>query len=118
MSGRSGEYLEWFAGPDTGVSSKVIWLTMMRMPVQLLGPGLPEPPQDPSDFGRCYRLLNRFPEWRQRLPEVAALYPRWVPMVREWDKLTEMYEAVLASGAKTAPEMFDLMQKLVKEGWG
>ena len=115
MSGRSDEYLEWFAGPDTGVSSKVIWLVMMGMPVQLLGPGLPDPPQDPSDFGRCYRLLNRFPEWRQRLPEVVEKYPRWGPMVREWPKLTEMYEAAVASESGDAPEMFKLMQKL--NGW-
>jgi hypothetical protein len=116
MSGRSDEYLEWFAGTDTGVSSKVIWLVMMGMSVQLLGPGWPAPPQDPSDFGRCYRLLNRFPEWRQRLPEVAEKYPEWGPMVRGWEKLTEMYEHALEVQAQKAPEMYDLMQELLEEG--
>jgi hypothetical protein len=116
MSERHDEYLAWFAGTDIGISSKVIWLTMMGMPMQLLGWPRPSPPQDPSDFGRCYRLLNRFPEWRQRLPEVAEKYPAWRPMIREWEKLTEMYEHALEVQAQKAPEMYDLMQELLEEG--
>ena len=57
-------------------------------------------PSDPDDFGRCYRLLAKFPEWRQRMPEVAAQYPKWGPMVAAWDELTELYEQCCDEGGE------------------
>lgn len=78
---------QWIAGQDTGLSSINIWAVMMGVRT-----GRPYTPADGADFGRCYRLLQIIPEWRERLPEVAAKYPTWGPMVREWDRLTEIYE--------------------------
>ena len=72
--------IEWIAGDDTGLSSKTIWCVMMGVPC-----GQPSIPYDDGDFGRCYRLLEKFPAWRKRLHEVAAAHPRWDYTVKIWD---------------------------------
>jgi hypothetical protein len=99
----------WIAGPDTGMSSKTIWCVMM-------GAYCREPytPADPSDFGRCYRLLKAFPEWRERMPEVAVKHPEWGPLVREWAALTALYEEELPKDR--APKLYARMQELNEEG--
>lgn len=96
--------IEWITGYDTGKSSKNIWSVMMGQ--------VPEEhniPYDADDFGRCYRLLERIPEWKPRMKEMEVI-PLWCPFVREWDKLTEMYES------EQRKEMYDVMCPLVDEG--
>lgn len=79
--------LEWLMSDDTGMSSQTIFSVMTRTKSRLpYGT-----PLDADDFGRCHRLLNKFPEWRERLNEVALLLPEWGPLVREWSRLTELY---------------------------
>jgi hypothetical protein len=73
-------------------------------------------PADPSDFGRCYRLLKHFPEWRLRLLEVVARYPEWCALVREWDALTELYEEEIKRPDRCAPKLYDRMKDLIDEG--
>ena len=85
----------WIVGGDTGVSSKTIWAVMMGTTDALDWPGTP---MDSGDFGRCYRLLALFPEWRPRLPEVAAKFPEWGPLVTAWDELTALYESTTPPG--------------------
>lgn len=118
-----GKAIEWLLGNDTGVSSETILAVMvgnveagevdssgMRFGV----------PHDPSDFGRCHRLLEIFPEWRARLGEMEEIFPEWKPLVREWAKLTKLYLRDLPTGR--CPELYDRMQELRKEslaeaGW-
>jgi hypothetical protein len=98
----------WLRGGDTGTSS----ITLCRV-LAGVGPVDREGwPHDPDDFGRCYRFLKLFPHLRPRLPEVAARYPGtpWVAYVREWDRLTELYEEELPRGL--APRLYALMQQL------
>ena len=75
-------------------------------------------PHDPSDFGRCYRLLQLAPEWTARLEEVAQAYPAWEPFVREWDKLTAMYEQLIVTGCELPSDsaLYETMQQLEKKG--
>lgn len=82
--------LTWLNGTDTGLSSKAIYAVMMDC-VNSYG----DTPRDSDDFGRCYRLLQKFPDWKARMPEVATAYPKtaWPAIVAIWDKLTEYYEA-------------------------
>lgn len=115
--------LSWIVGDDTGISSRTIWSVMMG--VEYNGISGPRPPADPSDFGRCYRLLKLIPEWRGRLREVAERYPIWGPMVEAWDELERMYEAALATGKNVSDEsrrMYERMKQLedagrVADGW-
>jgi hypothetical protein len=106
--------VDWAQGRDTGISSGTIYSV-------LTGRGSPcrghDIPHDPSDFGRCYRLLALFPEWRPQLYLVAKAYPAWKPFVREWDKLTAMYEDAL-NDTPAGAWMYRWMQELEKEGQG
>ena len=104
----------WLLSGDTGTSSKTIFSVMTGMTGrELFDRDIPDIPYDPSDFGRCHRLLKRFPEYRARLPEVAAKYPEWEPFVREWDRMTALYVRDEPTGKND--ELYDLMQKLVDE---
>lgn len=98
----------WLAGSDTGSSSITIWAVMTghRRPRD----HVPSEPHDAADFGRCHRLLKLFPAWRERLPEVSALYPEWVPLVDAWDELTALYLEELPSGR--APRLYARMVEL------
>lgn len=86
---------DWLHGHDTGTSSLTIYTVMTGQRVERTSY-----PLDPDDFGRCYRLLKLFPEWRLRLAEVAARFKEWRPLVREWTRLTALYENDLALDAE------------------
>lgn len=83
---------EWIVGRDVGTSSKTIWAVMVGVDVKDTESWNWGVPLDADDFGRCYRLLVLFPQWRERLPEVAAIFPAWGPLVEHWEKLSLLYE--------------------------
>jgi hypothetical protein len=112
---------EWIVSEDVGVSSRTIWAVLMGLfHKPLTGPekqksgGRWDVPHDPSDFGRCHRMFQHIPAWKGRLNEVAAVFPAWEPMVREWDRMAEIYERDLESGK--SPELYELMCSLEVEG--
>lgn len=113
-SAAGDEELAWLRSTDTGTSSLTIFAALSRgaHPVPLAGG--PDVPYDPDDFGRCHRLLERFPAWRPRLIEVSRRHPAWAPFVREWARMTEVYERDLPSGGSA--ELYALMTELVEEG--
>ena len=102
---------DWLKQGDTGISSLTIYSVMTGEDV--LGSFGPDVPHDPSDFGRCYRLLKLHPEWVARLPELAQKYPAWTALVREWPRMTELYERDLETGK--SEELHELMGKLRQE---
>ena len=99
---------EWAAGRDTGISSLTIYHVMTGNPIRDYWYSTPS---DPSDFGRCYRLLKLFPQWKPRLQEVAVRFPEWKNLVSEWDALEKMYERELATPDPTYP-MYRRMKEL------
>jgi hypothetical protein len=108
--------LRWVVGGDTGSSSLAIWAAYMDVPEYESG-FHGAVPWDPSDFGRCHRLLMLLPvpERKIALDKTAKAYPRWVPMVREWDKLTALFTAKDGSTGTEYPELYDLLHKLRRE---
>jgi hypothetical protein len=76
---------EWLASGDTGSSSKAIMLW--------LSAGVKESewgastPSDPSDLGRCLRLLDRMPEWKARMPEMAGAGGLWPTFAERWSEI-------------------------------
>jgi hypothetical protein len=104
---------EWREGRDTGVSSQTIYSVFMGERPPTYGADVP---QDPEDFGRCYRLLSIAPDWRKNLHKVAEKYPEWGPLVREWDVLTAQYEYELKNGSKPDYKLYHQMQELIAEG--
>ena len=108
---------QWIINGEVGTSSKTIWAVMMDAVLPSRKDSWDySVPHDPDDFGRCWKLLALFPEWKCRLTEVAVQFPAWVGFVREWDKLTAMYEALLAEDKHYSHEMYDFMEKLEDEG--
>ena len=104
----------WIVGRDTGISSRTIWAVMMHAVPRVHHPFDFNVPQDPADFGRCYRLLHYFPEWRKRLFEVGEKFPEWKPMIREWDILESIFERDAPTGK--SDDLFYRLQELIKEG--
>lgn len=105
--------INWLLSGDSGISSKTICAVMTGSKMEDPGPDIP---YDPSDFGRCYRLLALFPEWRERLGEVAEKFPMWGPMVKAWDELTTLYEEEVLNEDGKAPRLYARMQALIDEG--
>lgn len=88
--------IEWLIGEDTGISSIAILSVMTGCRVdEEFDTSVP---QDIGDFGRCYRLLQIFPAWKERLHEVSDKYPHWEPIVESWPALTNLYEQRGRSG--------------------
>lgn len=106
--------LAWRFGTDTGESSLTLFHALSMHPQSLPPSFEPSIPNDPDDFGRCYRLLQRFPDWRERLQEVSARYPLWAPMVDAWDELSMLWEAEYPTGH--CPKLYGRMKQLVEEG--
>lgn len=102
--------MEWIISWDTGISSKTIWMIMTGKTVNDYG----SPPRDPSDFGRCYRLLEKFTEWKPRLSEVSARFTTWEPYIAAWPELTALYEEELPQG--TAPKLYARLKQLEEQG--
>lgn len=86
---------EWLRSWDTGLSSKTIFSVFA--PGHGAG-GAGDLPHDSDDFGRCYRLLRAFPDWRQDLHRVSERFPAWVQLVMRWAEIEAAYEAELAAG--------------------
>lgn len=105
----------WPDSDDTGMSSKAIYRHMRNGPAfaaDFRSGGVPHP-LDPSDFGRCYRLLNLAPDWRARITEMAQHGPEWAALSGAWDELTALYEEELPHG--TAPRLYARMKALLDQ---
>lgn len=101
---------DWARGRDTGISSATIYTVVTgNAPIYEHF----DVPHDCDDFGRCYRFLKLFPEYRPRLPEVALRFPEWSRLVENWDELTRLYEAALESDQGRA--LYDRLQQLIGE---
>lgn len=80
----------WLQGTHRGASSEAIVFALTEKVARPFAAGRNgDTPHDAGDFGRCERLLDLFPDWRARLPEVAAKFPNghWPKLVPEWENL-------------------------------
>lgn len=103
----------WLANGETGMSSKTMvgcFMNYTNYPINH--------PYDPSDFGRCYKLLQVIPEWKSNLymRKLKKLSIPWKNLYQNWEKLTEMYEENEKKEWQTYKEigMFEFMQTLIK----
>jgi hypothetical protein len=104
--------IDWLLSDDTGVSSKTICAVMTGAAALSFGA---DTPSDPDDFGRCYRLLKHFPEWRARMPEVAKKHPKFGPMVEAWDELTALYEQLCWPDGKYTRASYEKNKEVAKK---
>jgi hypothetical protein len=99
--------LAWFAGDDTGLSSK----HMAAVAGGLKGNG--RTPADPDDLGRCLRLVEAVPEVREHFPAIAASTEQWGAVITHWDELEALYRKE-SRGLRyfNAPKTYDRMKAL------
>lgn len=90
----------WIVSRDTGASSKALWAVMMGQKSD------GSYPHDGSDIGRCFRLLDAVPEWRARLPEMAAVSAYWAALVKNWDELEGLHR-------EPGPALYRRMRQLL-----
>ena len=103
------DVLDWMTGGDTGMSSKEIAMHMTT------GQADRSYPLDPADLGRCLRLLERFPEWRPRIGEMAKYGPVWARYVERWDEMAQSMADEVGidwSKGRSAPRTYDLMHEI------
>lgn len=102
---------EWFLSDDTGMSSKTIAAFMCGADLsKCYWVGAPS---DPSDLGRCLRLLERFPEWKPRMPEMASVNKQWAKIIPYWDAAAALMAAEVGidwSKGKKAPQTYAFMK--------
>lgn len=98
--------IDWAGGGNVGVSSNTILYAITGKSVYSKSRDVP---YDGADLRRCIELLEDIPELKEHLHMVAEEYPIWIPFVREWDTLVDMYYEDFAS-------LRELIQKLIKEG--
>lgn len=76
--------IDWATGDDNGTSSEYLCRYMVGLePNKTWGKSHP---YDQADRGRCIRLLNRNPEWWDRLDELAEVSEGWkeqIPLIRK-----------------------------------
>lgn len=99
-------YLSWEKCRDTGLSS----LAIMRHAQHAVA-GPTDHPLDPSDFGRCYRLVKRFPDACRGVRALSLRSKKWLALGNHWDELTALYEEELPSGVGT--KLYERMQALL-----
>lgn len=87
------EILEWTSKGNIGVSSNTILFAITGKSVYGNSRDIPG---DWSDFNRCLTLYNSVKVVRDNLELVTKIYPKWIPIIREWEKLTELH--LLADG--------------------
>lgn len=104
----------WIVNGETGLSSKAIYGACMGVKgIQA------HHPCDPSDFSRCYKLLQAIPEWKSSsyMKHIANLSPAWRKLVENWDELTEMYEQNVREEWKNYKQigMYEFMQEIIEK---
>lgn len=102
---------EWLVSDDTGASSKAIAAVMLGADPAVVGARVGGTwPRDPSDFGRCVRLVRHVWGGAQHLEKMREVHPKWNAVVDNWDEWCELYDKG-ANGITTAgPDLFKLMK--------
>jgi len=116
MSEEAKKIMEWLMSDDTGLSSVSICAHMTGAKT-MQGRRYPS---DPSDLGRCLRLLERFPEWESRINEMAVYGTGWIGLVKHWDKISAMMKEEVGINwekGRNAPKTYKAMQLAIADGY-
>lgn len=107
--------LNWLFGDDTGLSSRAICSHMLGLDFSS-----GSYPSDPSDLGRCLRLLQLIPDWKARINEMSIYGTGWSGLVKKWEQISEsmLDEAGINwEKARSAPITYNLMQLAIADGY-
>jgi len=91
--------LKWLLSGDTGISSE----TMIAVALGITrgkSSGL-DAPSDVSDFGRCYRLVQKIPELRDHFKKIGRRAKVFRGILKNWDELVAIYLRDMPTGKST-----------------
>ncbi len=75
--------IEWALGDSVGMSARCLARHMIGMPTD------GSYPHDGGDFGRCEKLLDVMPSFRERLSEMASVNAYWAALVPRWEEICQ-----------------------------
>ncbi len=112
---------EWLANGDVGSSSKAMML-YLSSGVVAGGSWGPSTPSDCGDLLRCLRLLDKIPEWKSRVGDMANAGGEWPTYVKHWAEMETTFLSEVggalpdpnAYGWK-APRTYELMKRVQEE---
>lgn len=84
----ANQIFDWTAGDKRGVSANTMLFAVTGKSVYGDSRGIPA---DWSDFSRCINLCKKVPAIKENLHLVAEMYPKWIPIVREWNNLENTF---------------------------
>lgn len=82
------DVIDWLGGNDTGISSKNIafeYLGNTRKDKSFA-------PLDPSDLGRCIRLIRKVPTCRSAIRSLGQVHKKWKILDEHFEELTALME--------------------------
>lgn len=115
---KDGEgYHAWIKSDDTGESSKFL-ADVLRSNKELTADRI-RVPYDPSDFGRCVRMLRVCSELKKDLPKIKGYGPIWREIFYNWEYMEDLYDKAVGTAQQinweSSGELFDFMQKIHRE---
>lgn len=109
--------LWWYENGERGVSAETLLANFITVQGNLAAMKIKKRPRsewghphDPSDFGRCHKLLEALPELREHLDQMKDVSRVWSNLVDNWDKLTAMLQEQLTTGKRNG--MYEFMKEL------
>lgn len=81
------EILDWAGHGNIGISSNTLLFATTGKSVYGESRDIP---YDYGDFKRCLHLYNSVQRVKERFHEVAKAFPKWIPIVREWETLIKL----------------------------
>lgn len=105
--------LRWLASGQTGLSSKTMAFTALRIPQDKTW-GVRHP-LDPDDFNRCLMLVVQVPEIKDYFNEIAGLSASWKSIIENWDKIEKCFIDEVGFDwrkGRRAPKTYDLMKQI------
>jgi hypothetical protein len=85
---RKKRIIGWLFNGETGTSSKTIAASVLRVNYEDA-----DIPYDKDDFSRCYKLVKLAEIPLSELKILAERYPKWGPIVENWEQLICRYES-------------------------
>ena len=107
--------IKWLLSEDTGLSSEAICRHMLIGKQRYA-----DYPSDPSDIGRCFRLLALIPEWESRICEMAAYGAAWISLSEQWQQIKQCMEDEVGidwTKGDRASKTYDLMKAVQADGY-
>jgi hypothetical protein len=105
---------KWLFSEDTGLSSMSICAHMLGETYE------GDAPSDVGDLGRCLRLLERIPEWKPRIKEMAQHGPAWAGLIGQWDHIVRLYQeeaGVKPAEGRRSPGTYLAMKLAIADGF-